>query len=361
MRDLDIVRRKADHLRIVAEGEVEHREGTLLDEIHLVHQALPEIDLDDIDTTTEFFGKTLKHPFMITSMTGGADYAENLNRAIAEAGARLGIAVALGSQRVMLEHPELSSDFQVRNYIPDGVLLGNIGAVQLKEYSPDQIAEVTKQIEADGMCVHLNPAQEIVHGEKGQQDYSGLLDAIARLIDRMNGQVLVKETGAGISPETIVKLKSIGVPYIDVSGSGGTSWTRVEAYRTTDKLHEKLGMTFADWGIPTAFCTLAARSICKESVCIISSGGLRNGLDAARSIAAGANVAGFARPVLLAFLEKGAERITSWFEEVIAEYRSAMFLSGARNNEELHRVPRMYTGKLLEWLNSYEIYDRVKV
>ncbi len=360
MRTSPIVSRKEDHLRIVAEKDVEYEQSTLLDKIKLVHQALPELNLDDIDTSVEFFGKRLRFPLMITSMTGGAKYAKRLNQSLAEAAKEAGIALGLGSQRVLVSHPELTNDFAVRSIIGDGVLLGNIGAIQLNEYSPKQISELADGVEADGMCVHLNAAQELVQGEKNQQQFSGLLDGIARLMDEMDGKILVKETGAGLSPRTLEKLVSIGVPYIDVAGAGGTSWSKVEYYRAVDSMQSQIGKLISDWGIPTAFSTIAARKIAGEKATIIGSGGVRNGLDVANVIAAGAKIAGFARPVLLAYFSDTKDGIGNWLSGIEEELRSLMFLTGSKNVDELNSAPRIYTGELREWLATYGYLDGVK-
>jgi len=360
MRTSQIVSRKEDHLRIVIENDVEYEQATLLDNIRLVHQALPGINLEDIDTSVEFFNKRLKFPLMITSMTGGAKYAKRLNQSLAQAAGEAGIALALGSQRVLISHPELTNDFAVRSIIGDGVLLGNIGAIQLKEYSPEQISELVDRVEADGMCVHLNPAQELVHGEENQQEFSGLLDGIDRLMDKLDGRILVKETGAGLSPETIEKLVSIGVPYIDVAGAGGTSWSKVESYRAINDTQAKIGASVADWGIPTAFSTIAARKIAEDKATIIGSGGIRSGIDAAKVIAAGAQVAGFARPVLLAYFKDTKDGIQEWLSGIEEELRSMMFLTGSANVNELNNTPRVYTGELRDWLATYGWLDGVQ-
>ncbi|MBD3168357.1 MAG: type 2 isopentenyl-diphosphate Delta-isomerase [candidate division Zixibacteria bacterium] len=351
-QDLTIQERKAEHLRIVAEEDVSYGKSSLFECIHLLHEALPELDIDEIDTTTEFFGKKLKAPFMITSMTGGAEFAGEMNRGLAEAASKSGIAFAVGSQRVMLRHPEVSDDFRVRSKIPEGVLLGNIGAVQLAEYSPEVIKGLMDDIEADGMCVHLNVAQELLQVE-GHRDFTGITDKIARLVDSIRGKILVKETGAGLSPRVLEKLKSIGVPYIDVSGSGGTSWTRVEKYRAPSPVLYNTGQTLSNWGIPTAFSLIAAKKILDDKTCIISSGGVYNGLDAAKSIAVGADIAGFARPVLLPFLKGGVESAKTYLESVLYELKTAMLLTGSKDLKSLGKTPRIIAGELKDWLNAY--------
>lgn len=350
--DTAISRRKSEHLRLVAEKDVVHSQGTLLSDVFLIPQSLPELDFAQIDTNIGFFGKTLSAPLMITSMTGGADYAGKLNRALAKAAGHHNIALAVGSQRVMIKHPEVTPDFAVRRHIPDGVLLGNIGAVQLAEYPTRVIRKLVSDIDADGICVHLNIAQELMQKE-GHRDFRGIIDQIGRLVDQLEGRVIVKETGAGMSPQCLQKLSSLGVRYIDVSGSGGTSWTKVEMYRAEDDLLKRTGQTFSDWGLPTAFSAFAARKICKADITVIASGGILTGLDAARAIAIGADIAGIARPALLAFLRQGEEGVDQLLMVLKNELRSAMLLTGAKDLNQLRNVPRLYCGRLREMLNDY--------
>jgi isopentenyl-diphosphate delta-isomerase len=347
-----INRRKGEHLRIVTDEDVVHKRGTLLDNIHLLHQALPELDLDEIDLSVDFFGRRLRAPLMITSMTGGAESALEINTALAQAAQEEGIAFSVGSQRIMLLHPELKEDFAVRRFMPDSVLLGNIGGVQLGEYPLDVLVSIMESIDADGICVHLNAAQELVQDE-GNHNFRGILDQIARLVDRTGGRILVKETGAGMSPETLKKLASAGVSYVDVSGAGGTSWTKVEMYRAPEGRIRELGKAFAEWGVPTAFGIKAAREIFPDRARVVASGGILNGLDAARSIALGADVVGFARRILLSCLDGGFECAVSFVDGLKAELKTAMLLTGSRDVPSLQAAPRVYTGELRDWLATY--------
>ncbi len=350
--DKSIFQRKDEHLRIMTEKDVVHLRGTLLDNIHLLHQALPELNLEDVDLSVEFFGKQLKAPLMITSMTGGTESAFKINAALAEAAQEEGIAFSVGSQRIMLRHPETADDFTVRKYIPDSVLLGNIGGVQLVEYPLDVIVGMIDAIDADGICVHLNAAQELVQ-KGGNRQFRGILDHIARLLDLMGGRVLVKETGAGMSPETLKILASIGVSYVDVSGAGGTSWTKVEMYRAQEDKIRELGKAFADWGVPTAFSVIAARRVLNDKACIISSGGILSGIDTARSIAIGADLVGFARAIFLSCVKGGTEGAISFIDGIKSELKRAMLLTGSRDVPSLQKVPRVYTGELRDWLETY--------
>lgn len=359
MSESPIIRRKSEHLDIVLRQDVQHPRSTLLECVHLVHCALPELDLAEIDATARFFGKRLAAPLMITGMTGGAHYAGTLNRGLAQAAASCGIAFAVGSQRVLFRHPEALPDFAVREYIPDGVLLGNLGAAQLREYPPQEVAGLVERIAADGICLHLNPAQELAQ-PGGDRSFLGVLQAIARLAEELPGRVLVKETGAGISPRLVRELTQAGVQYIDVAGAGGTSWTKVEGLCGDDgtengRQARSLGRALAGWGLPTAYCIIAARQAAGAGVCLIGSGGITSGLDAARALACGADVAGFARPVLLEFDRGGVEAARGWISGVIAELKAVMLLCGARDCRMLKSASRVYTGELREWLAEADL------
>jgi len=258
----------------------------------------------------------------------------------------------VGSQRVLWRHAHLLADFAVRPLIGDGVLLGNIGAAQLLTEPLERIVELVQLIEADGLCLHLNPAQELVQDE-GDRLFRGIADKIAELQQRLEGRLLVKETGAGLSPETLLRLRESGVSCVDVSGSGGTSWTRVEQQRATTERGRRLGRSIADWGVPTAFSIIAARRILGPQATVVGSGGIRDGLDVARVIAAGADIAGFARSVLLQFMDHGAAGAASYIDGLAGELASVMLLCGARNCTELKNVPRVYIGELQDWLAAY--------
>lgn len=348
----ETARRKAEHLRIVLEHQVQHAQGTLLDDVQLIHQALPELDLDEIDTSISFFGKRLRAPLLIASMTGGAELTREMNRELAGAAERCHVAFAVGSQRAMLERPEAVADFAVRSQMPTGVLLGNIGAPQLPEYPVDSVTSLVQAIEADGLCVHLNPAQELVQPE-GNRSFCGQLAGIGRLISALPGRVLVKETGAGLSPEALELLRSVGVSAVDVAGRGGTSWTRVELHRAPPGPQRALGEALADWGIPTAFSVIAARRILGEGACVIAGGGIQTGLDVARAIAAGADLVSCARPVLLAWRKDGAEGVVAHLERLQRELSAIMLLTGCRDVKALRHAPRLVTGELRRWLTGY--------
>lgn len=347
------IRRKSEQLEIVLKQDVGFRKKHLLDDIELLHDALCTLKFDDLDTSVPFFGKTLAAPLMITSMTGGGEHAGEINAGLARVAAADGIAFAVGSQRVMLKYPETMSHFDVRRHIPDGVLLGNVGVTLLDQYPAEEIRGLLNRIEADGLCVHLNPAQELIQ-ERGERDFSGALDNIARLLDYLDGKVLVKETGSGLSPYVLKRLSAIGVPNIDVAGAGGTSWTKVESMRARLEILRRTGRVFSDWGIPTAVCVYAARKIVSADTTIIASGGITSGLDCARAIALGADLAGFARPILRAFMTGGEEASSQFIRGMIYELKMAMMLTGSRDIAALKKVPRILTGRLAEWAGGLE-------
>lgn len=340
---------------MVAGEDVLHGGGNLLDCVQLVHNALPELNLDDIDTSTQFFGKPLKLPLMITSMTGGEERGAELNRALARVAAQAGIAFAVGSQRVMLKYRERAADFKVRGEIPDGVLLANIGGQQLTEYPLDKVQWLVEEIDADGLCVHLNPAHELAQLE-GDRDFRGILESIQTLSAVLPGRMLVKEVGHGLGPQVVKQLSDLGVKYIDVAGSGGTSWTKVEA-RRANGADSRTGDVFGDWGIPTAPAVIAARDAASGAT-IIASGGIETGLDMARAIAIGADLCGLARPVLLSFEQGGEAGARRLVEQLGYELRCAMLLTGCRDLAALRGARRVYTSNLAEWVDGLSTGSR---
>jgi len=243
----------------------------------------------------------------------------------------------VGSQRVMLDLPETRADFAVRDAIPDGVLLGNIGGQQLLQYPSAQIAGLAGQIEADGICVHLNPAHELAQPE-GDRSFSGVLEAIQALNEELEGRVLVKEVGHGLSAAAVSALVGAGIRWIDVAGAGGTSWTRVEALRAGEQ--DSIGHTFADWGIPTALATARAAGEARGQSSLIASGGIRSGLDMARAISLGAGLCGIAQPALAAWLSGGRQGVQSLLERYRVELASALLLTGSRDLAGLQQAHR---------------------
>jgi isopentenyl-diphosphate delta-isomerase len=342
----DIEKRKADHLDLCATDEVAFRQRTtLLECVRLVHQSLPEASYDSIDTRVRLLGKELRAPLLIAAMTGGHERAAEINRALASIANELGYAFGLGSQRAMQKRPETSWTYRVRQHAPDALLLGNVGVVQARDMSTEDIAKMIDEVGADALCVHMNPAMELVQPE-GDRDFSGGLRTFQRLWAELDTPVIAKETGSGISRQVAERLRSVGIRHADTSGAGGTSWVGVETLRAEGE-GRALGEALWDWGIPTA----ASVHFCVDSgLTTIATGGIRNGMDVARAIALGARAAGMARNVYQAFLEGGIDGARAFLLQVERELRSVMLLCGAKTIEELQQAPRVVTGELRDWI-----------
>lgn len=349
MSDPEIARRKAQHLEVAASGAADFERTTLLEQVHLVHQALPERALDDVDLATVLCGKALRAPVVVTGMTGGTPEAGAINRDLARAAQRAGVAFGVGSQRAMDEHPELEATFQVRDAAPDVTLIGNVGVVQARAMGAARVAELAKRIGADAMALHLNPGQELIQAG-GDRDFRGVADTIRRVVDALPVPVIVKETGCGISAEAAKRLRGCGVETVDVAGAGGTSWIAVEAKRAAAGSDaEALGSELWDWGVPTAVATVAARA---AGLTVIASGGLRSGHDIARAIALGATCGGMAAPVLRAQRAGGEDRAAAFLDRVIASIRSITLLAGCARAADLASAPRHLGPDLRTWLDD---------
>ncbi len=337
-----IERRKADHIRISLEEDVEFgRLTTGLERYHFVHQALPEIDLALVDVSTSLFGRPIRAPLLISSMTGGTEQAYLINCRLAEAAQQMGIAMGLGSLRAALEDPALATSFRVRSIAPDIPLLANLGAVQLNYgYSVDECRRAVEITEADALILHLNALQEALQ-LGGDTNFSGLLRRIEDVCRHLEVPVVVKEVGWGISREVARQLAAVGVAAIDVAGAGGTSWSQVEMHRATNTLRRRIAATFRDWGIPTADSIRMVREAAPD-VTLIASGGLRNGLDVAKTIALGAHLGGLSRPFLKAATVSTAA-VVEIAQAIVAELRIAMFCIGAKNLAELRDTPHLAT------------------
>jgi len=344
--------RKGDHLTLCATGDVGFRaQGTLLSDVRLVHDALPELSIDEIDTRVRLFGKQLRAPIVIAAMTGGTDEAARVNRELASIAEERGYGFGLGSQRAMMKRPDSAASFVVRDVAPTAVVLGNIGGVQAVKSSVEEIRALTDHIGADALCVHLNPAMELVQPE-GDRDFRGIAEAIGRLGRELGIPVIAKETGCGIGPAAAKKLRAVGVRHVDVSGAGGTSWVGVETKRAEgrDERKRALGEAFWDWGVPTAVATAACAR--EGFATIIATGGVSRGLDVAHAIVLGATAAGIARPVLKALHEGGRAGAVQFLESIEDELRTAMLLCGARDLEALRTAPRIIGGELGVWLRE---------
>lgn len=327
----NINQRKLDHIDIVSTDEAVDRRRGYFDRIRLTHRALPELDFSQVDPSTKFMGKTLSFPLLISSMTGGAD-AEliRINRNLAEAAEAEGVALAVGSQRVLFSDAMAREAFDLRSYAPHTLLFGNLGAVQLN-YGMG-LAECEAAIEvldADGLYLHLNPLQEAVQPE-GDTGFSSLRSKIGAIVHALHKPVLVKEVGAGISPEDVKLLVAAGVKYIDVAGAGGTSWSGVEGRRCEEP---ELGDLFADWGIPTPLALRMMKPFRRE-VKVIASGGVRSGIDMAKCMILGASLCGMAQPFLNPARES-AEAVRKVIRRTRREFAMAMFLLGMRGVDDL--------------------------
>ena len=329
-------RRKADHIRINLEQDVASRRTTGLERYRFGHEALPELDMAQIDLGTQALGKRLAAPILISSMTGGTAQASLINRNLAMAAQTMGVAMGLGSTRAALAHPELASTFYVRDVAPDILLMANIGAVQLNYgLSIDDCRRLVDLVGADALILHLNPLQEALQPE-GDVNWSGLLHKIEQLVSQIGLPVVAKEVGWGISRHAARQLTDAGVAAIDVAGAGGTSWSQVEMYRAQTEVQRRVAAAFADWGIPTADSILHVREAAL-AMPIFASGGLTNGVDGAKCIALGATLFGMAGPFLRAATES-AQACVDEIEIFAGQLRAAMLCVGAGNLEALGKT-----------------------
>lgn len=353
MSDELTARRKDSHLDLAATGDVEPAGNrTLLDCVHLVHCAMPELALDEVDPSTPFMGKTLRHPFLITGMTGGTDRATEVNHALAALAEAHGIAFGVGSQRAMSEDAARAPSFSVRKVAPTTVVLGNIGVQQAARMGVSKVLRLVEAIGADGMALHLNPGQELTQPE-GDRDFRGGYKVVGDLVRELGHRLLVKETGCGISPDVAKRLVDLGVRNLDVSGLGGTSWVRVEQLRA-DGMAAEVGQSFSGWGIPTAAAVATVRRVvgrvAGDETRIIASGGIRTGLEAAKVLALGADLAGMALPIFRALQQGGRQKANEAIEAVIQGFKQALLLTGSRSAAGLRERRKVITGDLKDWM-----------
>ncbi|MCQ2738235.1 MAG: type 2 isopentenyl-diphosphate Delta-isomerase [archaeon] len=333
--------RKLEHLLICKNYDVNYKKTTGFEDIELIHRALGDINKDEIDISTDVFGKKLESPLFITAITGGHPSAKAINKELAIVAETKKIGLGLGSQRAAINNPDLIDTYTVvRDYAPNALLLGNIGAPQIELAS-----DAVDMLDADILAIHLNLLQESIQPE-GDVDATGYIDSISEIVKSIDVPVMVKETGTGIAFEEAVALENAGVSFIDVEGAGGTSWAAVETYREDDKY---LGELFWDWGIPTAVST--AEVVNSVNIPVISSGGIRSGLDAAKAIALGADAVGMALPALQSAY-KGQEELVKLVDRFNESLKIAMFLVGAHNLEELKNSNLIIKGETKDWLES---------
>ncbi|NSW52849.1 MAG: type 2 isopentenyl-diphosphate Delta-isomerase [Anaerolineae bacterium] len=327
--------RKSDHIQITLKEDVQSRRSNGLDEWRFRHVALPEINLHHINLACTFLGKTLTAPLLISSMTGGTVEAETINRRLAQTAQSVGIAMGLGSMRTLLEHPELASTYQVRADAPDILLFANLGAVQLNHgVTPDDCCRLVELSGADALILHLNPLQEAVQPE-GDTEFAGLLARIEALCRCLPVPVVAKEVGSGIDAHTARQLVEAGVQAIDVAGTGGTSWALVEMYRQRYPERQYIAAAFANWGLPTAECIPDIRRNFPD-LPLIASGGIRDGVDTAKCLALGADLAGLSTPFLKGAVES-AEACRQAAETIIETLRITLFLTASPTLADLRR------------------------
>lgn len=332
--------RKSEHLRINLEKDVSFpRLTTGLERYRFIHNALPEITLDEVDLTTSFLGRKLALPVLISSMTGGTSEAQRINFHLAEGAQAAGIAMGLGSLRAAIEAPHLADTFRVRPLAPDILLLANLGAAQLNTgIGPDECQHVVDLVDADALILHLNPLQEALQAH-GDTNWRGLLQKIETVCNRLDVPVIAKEVGWGISGRVARQLVDAGVAVIDVAGAGGTSWSQVEMHRAPTERLRRLCAQFADWGIPTADALLEVRTALPE-IPVIASGGLRSGMDLAKVLALGADLGGLAGPFLKA-ANNSAEAVCNLANDIADTLRTVMFSIGVTSIKTLKGTPAL--------------------
>ncbi|MBI5534933.1 MAG: type 2 isopentenyl-diphosphate Delta-isomerase [Deltaproteobacteria bacterium] len=349
MDDSPIARRKNEHVALaLGQGAGFQSTRTLLDQVQLIHDPLPELSLEQVDTSVQLFGRSLRFPLVIAAMTGGSSQTGEINKQLASIAQERGYGFGLGSQRAMLAAPSLADSYRVRDVAPDVLLLGNIGVNQARDLPTTAVRKLVDEVGADAMCVHMNPAQEVVQPE-GDHDFRGAIGTFARLVQELGCPVIAKETGCGVSLSAARRLRAAGVMHIDVSGAGGTSWVAIEAMRAQGT-QQQVGELLREWGIPTAASLAMVRKARVET--IIATGGISTGLDIARAIALGASVAGIARPVLQALSRDGRGGAVALLEAIEAQLRATMLLVGASNLRQLASTPRIIGPDLERWMAS---------
>lgn len=334
----DITARKDQHLDVILSGRARHGLDSGFADVRFVHEALPDLDHGKIDLGADFLGRRLKAPLLISSMTGGPARAEAINARLAEAAQHLGIGLAVGSQRAALETDGAPGlDMALRLRAPDTPILANIGAAQLtRGFGVDEARRVLDMVAADALIVHLNPLQEACQPE-GDRDWWGVGAALEALVKALDAPVVVKETGAGMSAATAKRLLAMGVAAVDVAGAGGSNWATVEGERSEGEADKAHAVAFADWGIPTARSIAEVRAACPKAL-IIGSGGIRDGVEAAKAIRLGADMVGQAAGVLTA-ATISTEAVVEHFQTVIRQMRTVCFCTGSANLTALRKAP----------------------
>ena len=340
MSESGINKRKTEHIRLCLTDQVEGvNKSTGLEGISFIHNALPEINFNDIEIDSTFLGKQIKTPFLVSSMTGGSKLAARINQNLAIAAEERGWAIALGSTRALLESEAYQDSFLIRKQAPHAPLIANLGAVQLNYgYGIDEAKRIVDMTEADSLVLHLNPLQEVFQDE-GDINFERLLPKIESICKELHVPVGVKEVGFGIDGLLAKQLADVGIAYIDVAGAGGTSWSQVEKLRSKDPLRKAAAEAFNQWGIPTKDCIVSVRSQLPD-ITIVASGGMKTGHDAAKALTIGADIIGFARTLLQAATES-VESVLQVMDQIELELRITMFGIGARTLSDLKQTNRV--------------------
>ena len=346
-----IEKRKQRHLALSLEENVQSDMGTGFEDVRLIHRALPEIDLEEVSAETELFGRRLSSPLIVSAITGGTDYAKGINSTLASAVEEFGIGIGVGSQRIALENPSVAHTFGVvRELAPSALVMGNVGCPQLSMgWGVEEARLCVDMMQADALAIHMNPLQEAVQ-VRWETRYRGALAKIGEIAGGLNVPIVMKETGCGISREDAVGLEGAGVAALQVSGVGGTSWAAVEHHIAKvegKRDQEALGEALWNWGIPTAVSVVETSQ--STGLKIIASGGMRTGVEMAKAIALGADAVGMARPFLQKAVE-GPGPLREHIKQILLEFRTVMFLVGAKNIDELRRAPAVILGRTGEWL-----------
>ncbi len=350
----EIEDRKVEGIHISLKEDVQAKNATtLLEDVILIHNALPELNFDDIDTSTTFLNHKFSAPLLIDAMTGGTKEAAKINSNLAAAAEELGIGMGVGSQRAGLNSKEMAETYAVaRKKAPSAFLIANIGGAQLVEgLDVKKIKKLIDMIKANAIAIHLNPLQELIQPE-GEPRFKGVLESISKISSDLGIPVVVKEVGSGISREVAVRLEVTGVSAINVAGLGGTSWAAIEYFRAKKRQMNRkaeLGELFWDWGIPTAASIIEVKRT--TDLPIIASGGVRTGLDVAKCIVLGTGLAGMAHPLLSVAL-KSEKEVANLLKKVVQELRSTMFITGVGTIKDLSKARYVITGRLSEWKAS---------
>lgn len=328
--------RKDAHLRICLEEPIERLGVTTgFERYRFEHDAFCELDRKDVDISTAAFGKRLSAPLMIGAMTGGTARAGEINRVLAEAAQECGIAMGLGSQRKMIESPETAASFRVRDVAPDILLMGNVGAVQLNYgVTADDVRRLITDVDADIFTFHLNPLQEAIQPE-GDTNFKGLVEKLGHIIGELGVPILCKEVGAGLGEKALRKIAHLPFAGIETAGVGGTSWSKIETYRTDSWVQQMTGRNLGDWGIPTADSLSAAVRVFGDKKTIICSGGIRTGMQVAKALALGADLVASALPFLRAAVDGGKDAVVLRIRQFMDELRTICFVTGSKNLAEL--------------------------